>query len=72
LTGCAATSLAMVFYYWKYPFDPTPEVEGYISRSYELNIPALPSITFDWDNMLDRYTDDCTFAQADAVAWLMR
>ena len=72
LTGCPATSLAMVFYYWKYPFDPTPEVEGYFCSGCELNIPALPSIIFDWDNMLDRYTDDYTPAQADAVAWLMR
>ena len=33
---------------------------------------ALPSITFDWDNMLDKYTGSYTPAQADAVAWLMR
>ena len=28
LTGCPATSLSMVFYYWKYPTDETPAVEG--------------------------------------------
>jgi len=72
LTGCPATSLAMVFYYWKYPTDPTPEVEGYTNDSYSLQIPALPSITFDWDNMLDSYSGSYTTAQADAVAWLMR
>ena len=72
LTGCPATSLSMVFYYWKYPTDPTPEVEGYINDSYNLQIPALPSITFDWDNMLDKYTGSYNDAQADAVAWLMR
>ena len=72
LTGCPATSLSMVFYYWKFPTDPTPEVEGYINGSYNLQIPALPSITFDWDNMLDKYTGSYTTAQADAVAWLMR
>lgn len=72
LTGCPATSLSMVFYYWKYPTDPTPEVEGYTNESYGFEIPALPSITFDWDNMLDKYTGGYTTAQADAVAWLMR
>ncbi len=72
LTGCPATSLSMVFYYWKYPTDPTPEVEGYTNESYGFQIPALPSITFDWDNMLDKYTGNYTPAQADAVAWLMR
>ena len=74
VTGCPATSLAMVFYYWKYPTGPTPEVEGYINprSGYEFEIPALPSITFDWDNMLDSYSGSYTTAQADAVAWLMR
>ena len=72
LTGCPATSLSMVFYYWKYPTDPTPEVEGYINNSYGFNVDPLPSITFDWDNMRDKYTGNYTTAQADAVAWLMR
>ena len=72
LTGCPATSLSMVFYYWKFPTDPTPPVEGYTNESYGFQVPALPSITFDWDNMLDKYTGGYTTAQADAVAWLMR
>ena len=72
LTGCPATSLSMVFYHWKYPTDPTPPVEGYTNNSYNLEIPALPSITFDWDNMLDKYISGYNTAQADAVAWLMR
>ena len=72
LTGCPATSLSMVFYYWKYPTDPTPEVEGYTNSSYGFQVEPLPSITFDWDNMLDKYTGNYSTAQADAVAWLMR
>ena len=72
LTGCPATSLSMVFYFWKYPTDPTPPVEGYTNESYNLQIPALPSITFDWDNMLDKYTGSYTTEQGNAVAWLMR
>lgn len=72
LTGCPATSLSMVFYFWKYPTDPTPPVEGYINDSYGFQVEALPSITFDWDNMLDSYTGSYSPAQADAVAWLMR
>ena len=72
LTGCPATSLSMVFYYWKFPTDPTPEVECYTNESYGFEVTALPSITFDWDNMLDKYTGSYTPAQADAVAWLMR
>ena len=72
LTGCPATSLSMVFYYWKYPTDETPAVEGYTNNSYGFQVEALPPITFDWDNMLDKYTGSYNSAQADAVAWLMR
>ena len=72
LTGCPATSLSMVFYYWKYPTDPTPPVEGYTNESYGFQVEALPSIVFDWDYMLDKYTGNYTPEQADAVAWLMR
>lgn len=72
MTGCPATSLAMVFYYWKYPVGPTPAVSGYNNYSYGFPVEALPSITFDWDNMIDVYRNGYTAAQADAVAWLMR
>ena len=78
LTGCPATSAAMVLHYWRYPDFPTPEVPAYRcdmssgwSSNY-VNVPALPSVMFDWDNMLDVYTSGYTTAQADAVATLMR
>jgi len=79
LTGCPATSAAMVFHYWKYPDFETPEVPGYkcyLSTSYYggsyVNVDALPPVTFDWENMLDRYTTGYNTTQADAVATLMR
>ena len=72
LTGCPATSLSMVFYYWKFPTDETPAVEGYTNESYGFQVPALPPTTFDWDNMLDDYTGSYTTAQGYAVAKLMR
>ena len=78
-TGCPATSAAMVFYYWKYPTDPTPVIPAYdcyLSTSYwsgsYVNGAALPSVTFDWDNMLDSYSGSYNTAQANAVATLMR
>ncbi len=78
LTGCPATSASMVFYFWKYPTAATPAVPGYKStisyssygsKSYTHS--ALPSVTFDWDNMLDSYTGSYTTAQGTAVATLM-
>ena len=80
LTGCPATSAAMVFDYWKYPDFETPEVPGYrceLSTSYwggasYVNVAALPPVTFDWDNMKDSYSGNYTTAQGTAVATLMR
>jgi hypothetical protein len=73
VTGCPATSLSMVLYYWKYPTQAIPAVDGYMNMTGGFQIPALPSTTFDWDNMLDNYESvDYTPEQADAVAWLMR
>jgi len=54
-TGCATTSLAQVFNKWKYPTQPTPVVPGYTTRTRGFVLPELPSITFDWANILDTY-----------------
>ena len=79
LTGCPATSAAMIFHYWKYPDFETPEVPGYscyLSTSYYggsyVHVDPLPPVTFDWDNMLDVYTSGYNATQANAVAMLMR
>lgn len=80
LTGCPATSAAMVFHYWKYPDFETPTVPGYRCElstsswggSTYVNVAALPPVTFDWENMLDRYNSGYNTAQANAVATLMR
>ena len=79
LTGCPATSAAMVFYYWQFPTDPTPVIPAYdceLSYSYwstmTVHVDALPPVTFDWDNMLDDYTGNYTTEQGNAVATLMR
>ena len=82
-TGCPATSASMVLYYWKYPVEqvgPVPAYEGTLEigqwNSVSYTFPALPAVTFDWDNMIDDYTSSnatgYTTAQANAVATLMR
>jgi len=74
VTGCGATSLSMVFHYWRWPQGEFSGVDAYSWRDgnnvYAAD--ALPAITFDWDNMLDSYNGSYTDEQADAVAWLMR
>lgn len=74
-TGCAATSLAQVFYYWKYPTQPTPAIPGYTTSTYHLVLDPLPPVTFDWDNILPTYNFG-DYTQNDehhrAIAQLMR
>ena len=71
-TGCAATSLAQVFYKWKYPTKPTPVVPGYTTTTKGFILDPLPSATFDWENMLPEYTIFSPAASKAAVAQLMR
>lgn len=72
VTGCAATSLSMIFYYWKYPTQPTPSIPAYTTASLNLHVDQLPPTTFDWGNMLDRYYGNNSAQQINAMAWLMR
>lgn len=88
ITGCIATAMAQVMNYYQWP-KTCPEIPGYDSRSIVggeekyWHVDALPSTTFDWDNMIDAYGEyesgkkDSvrilgTEAQQEAVATLMR
>ena len=71
-TGCVATSMAQVMNYHKYP----EKGQGSISYSWSSGGKTLSmdfsNVTFDWNNMLDRYSAGrYDTAQADAVAVLM-
>ena len=73
LTGCATTSLAQVFYKWLYPTQPTPVIPGYTTRTRGLELPALPSVIFDWANILPEYkVGYYNTTQHNAIAQLMR
>ena len=68
LTGCGATAMAQVMYYWKHPQN------GQGSNSYSWNGRTL-SANFDhpylWDQMRSDYSEEYSSAAADAVARLM-
>ena len=82
LAGCVATAMAMVMNYYQWPKEACTEIPAYdLTTAHEnvekvWHIDALPSTTFDWDNMLDTYvtTDGIigTPEQQEAVAKLMR
>lgn len=70
-TGCVATAVAQVMYYWRYPERGTGIVSCRVSgNTLEMNLSTAPA--FDWDNMLDTYSGKYTDVQADAVANLMK
>lgn len=71
LTGCVATAMAQVMYYWKYPAE-APAMEAYTASVTGASVPGLPGGPLDWDNMLDEYTTSATAQQQNAVAMLMR
>ena len=71
-TGCIATAMAQVMYYWKYP-DDLPDLPAYVAHFNNIYVPALPGTHLDWDNMLDAYHYmPYTQEQGEAVATLMR
>ncbi len=70
-TGCVATAMAQVMYFWKYP-NTLPALPAYTTSSYRISVAALPGTTLDWNNMKDSYTSSYTTDQASAVATLMR
>ena len=73
--GCVAVAMAQVMAYWQYPQRPTTTIPGYTSSSgktYQVTMPSLSPIDFDWDSMHDTYyTNDSTSASCLAVANLM-
>ena len=73
MTGCVATAMAQVMYYWKFPAE-LPALPSYVTaEAPRFTVPALPGITLDWANMLDDYSSvSYNTTQANAVAWLMR
>lgn len=88
LTGCVATAMAQVLYneaknyynkYNSWPSLQTNEIPAYSPAEGSLTghtLPALPSITFDWANMVDNYSsivnNEITPVQEQAVGRLMQ
>ena len=70
VTGCAATAMAQVMYYHKWPIEATTAIPGYTING--VTRPSLDAIIFDWGNMKETYTGSETDETAKAVATLMQ
>ena len=71
VTGCVATAVAQVMYYYKWP-EQTTEIPSYKSSAINATLEALPATTLEWSKMKDKYDDTETGEEAWAVAKLMR
>ena len=75
-TGCPATSLAMCYYKWKWPYTYPAVAAINSSTSGGLSAAALGERAADWDNIIDEYSGPTNYSstaeQKEAVAWLMR
>ena len=77
VTGCVATGMAQVMYYWYQKEGFEAKLENDIPASHEDdNYPTLNKLTatatFDWANMTDTYESSSTDKEKDAVAKLMK
>lgn len=55
-TGCAATAMAELMYYYSWPSQTTSEIPEYISEAKELHIESIPANTsIDWGNIIKQY-----------------
>ena len=72
VTGCVATAMAQVMYYHKWPTATVGPIPEYTTATWKIPVEELPSTTFKWDKMKDKYSYEETGEAADAVAELMR
>lgn len=78
VTGCVATAMAQVMYYWKWP-KTCEAIDSYSLGYYDNGqyiekgtVKGIPATTFKWDAMKTKYSYGETGEAADAVAELMR
>ena len=78
LTGCVATAMAQLMYYYQWPTAGCSVIPEYTiearwtSDGTDHTFNALPAATFDWSAMKASYSGNETDASAEAVATLMR
>ena len=68
VTGCVATAMAQILYYWKYPYQGKSTM-GYLNNGQYIEA-DFGSAYYDYDNMVDALTSSSTQEQIDAVALL--
>ncbi|MBR5726610.1 MAG: C10 family peptidase [Muribaculaceae bacterium] len=72
VTGCVATAMAQVMYYWQWPVRPTMTIPSYTTGTAGIYMPELSPVDFNWSGMNRTYFLNDTLSEAgQAVAKLM-
>ena len=69
-TGCTATAMAQIMYYWGYPEHGTGS-HSYTPYGYPEQNVDFAATTYDWENMPNSLNASSSSEQIDAVATLM-
>lgn len=69
LVGCVGVAIGQIMKYWNYPVADNA-ISGYLSSEYG-DIPAIPFVSYGWDNMPDELTEESSDAQNNAVSTLL-
>ena len=69
VVGCVATAMAQMMYYWKWPARPTTDIPAYTTEEYNIYMPQLPPVDFNWNTIHDTYgtTDTTTISARNAA-----
>lgn len=72
-TGCVATAMAQIMYFWKWPQEACKTIPSYSSNwNQQRTLPSLPPYVFEWDKMTDTYDSSSSQESKDAVSTLMK
>jgi len=79
VTGCVATTLAQLMYYYQYPTEACNAIPGYTlttmdkdKQTYTTDLNGLEATTFNWDDMSKTYGSGSSTDANAAVAKLMQ
>ena len=72
VTGCVATAMAQIMYYYQWPQMTTNDIPGYTTANLKIELPGIAANTvIDWANIKPKYTGRETDEQKKAIADLM-
>ncbi len=66
LTGCVATAMAQIMYYWKWPKKTVKEIPAYD------DVLAIGVTTINWEDIFPVYSSNATSEQAEAISKLLK